>query len=104
IRVAVRAPPNGVLRLEEKCLRLDYFRLELPQGSDVVENPEGTAMGGHDQVVTVDGEIAHRGVRQIQLQRLPGISVAEGHKNRSFGTGKQQSVAKRILADHVNGS
>src|SRR5271163_34474 len=45
--------------------------------SDVIENPEGAAVRGQDQVAFVNPKVAHGGVRQIQLQGLPVIAVVE---------------------------
>jgi len=58
IGVLVPTHPQRVLRLEER--RLGYPRAHLPQRLDVVENPESSAMCGHDDVVLVHDQIADR--------------------------------------------
>src|ERR1700719_1953833 len=46
----------------------------------------------------MNSEVAHRGVGQIKLQRLPVLSVVEGNIDRAFGAGKKQTFARGILA------
>jgi hypothetical protein len=43
----------------------------------------------NDQVIAVNGQVAHRGVGQVQLQRLPGITIVKGDEDRRFGPGKE---------------
>ena len=62
--------------------------VELAQTRDVIQHPEAAAVRGDDQILIVDGEIAHRGVRQIILQRAPLITIIEGHPNGILGRGK----------------
>ncbi len=59
-------------------------------------------MGGNDQVVVVNPQIAHRSMRQIQLQRLPVIAVVERRPNAIFAAGEEQSLAYRIFAHGVD--
>ena len=55
------------------------------------------------QVVVVNPEIAHRSVRQIELQRLPVVAVVEGNpnavsvpaKSRPLRTGSSRTVFDR---------
>ena len=74
------------------------------QCGDVVENPEGASVGADDEIVVVNREIAHGGVRQIELQRLPMVAVVERNPNGIFGSGEQQSFADGIFADGVDGA
>src|SRR2546425_6233638 len=46
-------------------------------------------------------EIAHRRMRQIQLQRLPIVSIVEGNVNGAFRAGVEQTFSHRIFAHHV---
>ena len=64
----------------------------LAQRTDIIEHPERTAVRGDDQVLIVNHQVAHRGMRQIELQRLPVIAVVERHPHRLFGRGEQQSA------------
>ncbi len=73
----------------------------LPQRTDVIENPERAAVGRDDQILIVESEIAHRRVRQIQLQRTPVIAVVQGKPYGLLGTRIQQPAAHRILAHRV---
>src|ERR1700675_4606324 len=49
----------------------------LTERRNVIQNPERTAVRGNHQVIAVDGEIANRRGGQVQLQRLPMVSVGE---------------------------
>ena len=64
-------------------------RRRFAQWSDVIEDPEAAAVRGHDQIIVVNPEIAHRRVRQIQLQRLPAIAVIERYPDRILRPGEQ---------------
>ena len=46
-------------------------------------------------------EIAHRRMRQIQLQRLPIVSIVEGSVDGAFRAGVEQTFSHRIFAHHV---
>ena len=73
--------------------------VHLAQRRDVVENPERAAVGGDNQVVAMNRQIAHGSVRQIQLQRLPGIGVIKGNVDRGFRAGKKQALPARDLRE-----
>ena len=49
-------------------------------------------------------EIAHRSMRQIQLQWLPIVSVVEGNVDGAFRAGEEQALARRIFPHHVAGA
>ncbi len=71
----------GVARGKQMCFgRADLWR-ELLERSDVVENPEAAAVGGHDEVVEplLNGEPVDWRVRQTGLQRLPVFAVVKGN-------------------------
>ena len=72
------------------------------QRGDVIQNPERAAVRGDDEVVVVNPEIAHGGVRQIQLQGLPVVAVVERDPDRIFRAGKQQAFAHGIFAHRVH--
>src|SRR6516162_7197451 len=51
------------------------------------------------RVVAVDSEVAHRGGWQIELQRLPVITVIERDGYAGFGAGEQHALANGIFAN-----
>ena len=59
-------------------------------------------MRGHDEIVTLNNQIAHRSRRQIQSQGLPICAVIERDVNAFFSSGEQQSFAFRIFANCVH--
>src|SRR5207302_10538804 len=73
----------------------------LAQRCDVVENPEGASVRRDHQVVTVDREIANRTDRQIELQRLPVLTVVERDISSEFGSGEEQPPALRIFPNRA---
>ncbi len=94
--------PKGRLRRVEHHRIAGGRRPYLAQGIDVVEDPEGPAVGGGDQVVALDHQVVHRHGRQVQLQGLPGAAVVERHEHPPLGAGEQQAPANRILAHHMH--
>ena len=70
---------------------------DLPQRADVVEHPDAASVRGHDEVVLVKSEIAHRAWRQVELQRLPVVAVVERHEDAELGAGHEQAAPLRIL-------
>ena len=69
----------------------------LAERCDVVEYPEGTAVGRDREIVAVNREIADGSRRQVQLQRLPMIAVVEGHIDAQFSSGKEQPLRSEDL-------
>ena len=61
---------------------------ELPQRRHVVEDPEAAAVRRDGEIVAVDDQIADRGVRQVQRQRLPVVAVVERDVDVALGAGK----------------
>ena len=72
---------------------------QLAQRRDVVENPERAAVSGDDEIVAVNGQIAHRGDRQVELQRLPVVAVVERNVNAEFGAGEEQALVSAGLRE-----
>ncbi len=58
-------------------------------------------MCSDDEIVSVNGEIAHRGMWQIELQRLPVVTVIKGNEYRALRTCKEQPLAFGIFAHRV---
>ena len=50
----------------------------------------------------MNGQIAHRGSRQIELQRLPVIAGIVGEVHAGFGAGEQQALAPGIFANDTS--
>src|SRR5260370_40117791 len=75
---------------------------ELTNWAEVVKNPKGTAVGSHDKVVVLDGQIVHRCGRQVQLQRTPVRSFVERNINTVFRTGIKQSALLRIFPNYTD--
>ena len=62
---------------QKRGVGIGDLRAGLAQGREVVENPEGAAVGGDDEVVIVDDEVAGVAGGKIQLERLPVVAVVE---------------------------
>src|SRR5207302_8457245 len=73
----------------------------LAQRCDVVENPEGASVRRDHQVVTVDREIANRTDRQIELPRLPVLTVVERDISSELGSGEEQPPALRLFTNRA---
>ena len=87
--------------LQQIRIGIRDFRASLTQRREVIENPEGAAVGGGDEVVAMHGEIANIGGREIQLQGLPVVAIVEGNVECVFGSGVEQAFAHGIFADHA---
>ncbi len=59
------------LRLVQIHVGLRDLIVDLAQRRQVVEHPEGAAVGRHNKVVILHHQVVNRRDRQIQLQRLP---------------------------------
>ena len=82
--------------VEEDILLCDVVA-ELAQGSDVVENPEGTPMRGEDEIIILDHQVVHGRRRKVQLELTPVSAVVERHIQAHFRTGVKQTSFLRIL-------
>ena len=69
-RIAACAAPRAYRgrRLEQRRLVRCENCSELLQRTDVIQHPKGAAVRGDDEIPIVDRQVAHRGVRQIELQ------------------------------------
>src|SRR5207253_7491088 len=74
VRVFVPAESPRVGDREEERRR---GRRRYTQRLDVVENPEPSSVSRRDQIVAMNCEIANRGWRHVQAQRLPVITIIE---------------------------
>src|SRR5439155_10249748 len=59
---------------------------------------------GDNQVVSVNREVAHRAWRQVELQRLPMISIIKRDENSQFSARKEQPAPQRVFLHglHIN--
>src|SRR5437764_9259543 len=66
----------------------------------VVENPERAALSGYDQILIalLNREVCDGDVRQVELERLPALAVAEGDVHAEFRSGVEQSAARGVFA------
>ena len=62
---------------QKRGIGIRDLRAGLAQGRKVVENPESAAVGGNDEIVIVDDDVAGIAGGEIQLQRLPVVAVVE---------------------------
>src|SRR5467141_3079378 len=104
IGVSVPTETNRFLRCEEMHTFFRDVGVQLPQRRDIIQNPERAAVRGDNKIVAMNREIAHRSVRQIQLQRLPIVSIVEGNVHGAFRSGEEQTLARRIFAHYVAGA
>src|SRR5260370_29643834 len=104
VGVAVPAKTNRLLRFVQSNRSIRQVRAQLAQRSNVVQNPKRAPVRADDQIIAMNGEVAHGGVGQVELQRLPVIAVIEGNKYRALRTRKKQPFALGILAHRVAGS
>jgi hypothetical protein len=72
----------------------------LPEHREIVEDPEGPAVGRGHQVSLLDRQIVHRHRRQILLEPLPVTAIVEGDPHPSLGAGVQQPLPNRVFPDH----
>jgi hypothetical protein len=90
------------MRMEQVRALLHGVLVPLAERRDVVQDPEGAAVGGHDEIVAVNHQIADGGDGQIILQWMPGRAVVKGHEDADFGAGEEQAFAHGIFADCVD--
>src|SRR4030095_12353062 len=72
--------------------------VDLAQWRQVVEHPEGAAVGRHNKVVILYHQVVNWRCRQIQLQRLPMPAVIERHVNTEFRSRIEQSAPLWVFA------
>ena len=62
---------------KERGVGVRDLRAGLAQRREVVENPKRAAVGGDDEIVIVDDDVAGIAGGKIQLERLPVVAVVE---------------------------
>src|SRR5690242_13870439 len=83
-------------------IRIEDGRIVLPQGRDVVEDPERAPVRPDYNVIVMNHEIADRRRRHVQSQRVPTIAIIKGDKNVEFSSSEQQTRSLRILLHCVD--
>ena len=94
--------PDGRGRREEVRGRAGDLRRRVAERRDVVEHPERPAMRRHGKIVAVERDVANRGRRQVELQRLPVVAIVERDENARLGAGEEQSLPFRVLSHGVD--
>ncbi len=102
---AAEAPVHPVrrARLVEVGVGRGHPVVELTERGDVVQDPEGAALGGHDQIAPVHPEVRDRRDRKVELEALPVPSVVEGDEEAELGAGEEEPLALRVLPDDPGG-
>ena len=77
-------------------------RSRLAKHADVVQHPNPAPVRSEDQIVVVKGEVAHRGRRQVELQRLPVVAVVKRDEHTQLGTGDEQAATFGIFFDRLH--
>ncbi len=68
------------------------------QRRQVVEHPEGAAVGGDYQAVVLHHQVVHRHGGQIELQLLPVRAIVDRDPDACLSAGIQQALALGIFA------
>src|SRR5579862_1493507 len=50
----------------------------------------------------MDDQVANRSRRQIELERLPVVSIIKGHKYAGFSSCEKKALALGVLANHAS--
>src|SRR5690348_694362 len=99
-------PGGGNARREESERRVGDARIHFFDGGEVIENPNGTAVGCEDQIIVarLDFDVVHGNGREIVFQSGPIGAAVPGDPQAKFGSGKEQVGIARMLAKDVNAS
>src|SRR5205807_7798399 len=95
---------NGISRAKQVSARFHYLITELTKWCDVVKHPEAATVCADDQIIFVNDEITHGHWRQIELQRLPMVSIIEGNEDAKLRACEEQSASLGVFLHglHVN--
>ena len=55
-----------------------------------------------DEIIAVDLEVAHRRDGEVELQRLPIVTVIQRHERSALGAGEEETATNRILLHGVH--
>ena len=79
----------------------------LPQRSNVVEDPEASAVGARDEigthagVVILDLDIADGDGGHVEAEGVPVVAIVDGDPDLAVGGGIEQALLARVFADGV---
>jgi len=79
--------------------RRAHGTVELAEGRDVVEHPEGTAVRGGDEIAPMNVEIAHGRAREVELERSPVCAVVHRVPDAGLGADEEQAAPNGIFAN-----
>ena len=89
--------PHAAARLEQMRRLFAQFIAVLVQRRNVIENPEGTAVCCHHQILILHLQIMDWRDRQIELETLPRATIIEGDVQPRFCSGIQQPLPVRVF-------
>ena len=93
----------GVLDRKKMSRRRGNACVDLVQRRQVIEDPEASIHGRHDEVFVDHLEVGNRRHRKIELKRLPAFTVVERDEHPELGTGVKESFAIGIFTHHPHG-
>src|SRR5579883_20242 len=78
---------------------------QLLEQREIIENPEGPAVSGGDQLAlpSIDREVAYLHMRQVQAERPPVRATVEAGVDGLRGAEKQERCIARILSHDEDG-
>src|SRR5262249_43507342 len=101
VRVVVATHAMCELWREQMDAGIHDARVDLTKRRDVIKDPERPPVGADNKILLMNHQIANRGCRQIQAERLPVVPVVEREVDCPFGAGEQQSFKLGIFANRV---
>src|SRR5881392_695724 len=82
---------DRVSRLEQMRIRFENRIVDLSQRTDVVYHPEAPTVRRDNEIVSVNLDVAHRRRGDVELERLPVLTVIERSEHAAFGSREKQS-------------
>src|SRR5947199_10875418 len=73
------------------------------QRREIVEDPEGAALSGENEILVSDLDVGDRRGRQIQLEGLPVCAVIERDVDPELGARIEQTGTVRVFAHYARG-
>jgi len=91
--------PDGLARRQQR--RRVRLGGQGAQAGQVIQDPEGAAMGADDQVIVLDLHVVHRHHRQPARHALPGGTIVQREEHAGFGAREQQPLPHGIGPHHA---
>ena len=66
----------------------------------IIENPERATVGRDNEILLLDHHIGNLNDRQVQLKRLPIVSIIEGNVHAELSASIKQPFAIRVLTNN----